>query len=338
MSKILRESVLLGDQEITIETGRVAKQAGGSVLIQAGDTIVLVTACSGPTKPDISFFPLTCEYIEKAYAAGKIPGGYIKREGRLSERETLASRLIDRPIRPLFPDAYRAETQVIATVLSMDQENDPDVLAMTGASAARFIDGRKSLRSDPPAAIARVARRRRRAPAPTAVAIFTRGETQAINMVTLGQPTMDEQTIDRLVKKQRALHAPLQLPQLQHRRVKPHPRPRPPRSRPRQPRPARARPMMPGCRAFPYTIRLNCDILESNGSRSMATVCSGTLALMDAGVPIKAPVSGIAMGLISDGKRHAILSDILGDEDHWATWTSRSAGTAKGITATSRWT
>jgi polyribonucleotide nucleotidyltransferase len=503
MSKILRESVLLGDQEITIETGRVAKQAGGSVLIQAGDTIVLVTACSGPTKPDISFFPLTCEYIEKAYAAGKIPGGYIKREGRLSERETLASRLIDRPIRPLFPDAYRAETQVIATVLSMDQENDPDVLAMTGASAALMLSdmpfegpiagvrigridgkwianptfsqrehsdvqiilaasedaivmvegeaaeiseadfieamafGRRAVASIlslqkrlaaavgrakrvvtakvlPAAITARVAevaaQPLRRAlltqekharytqidevkaatvqrvveafpgqeadikeafsalkasvmrnlildegtridgrktdqirpitgevsvlPRAHGSAIFTRGETQALVVATLGTAS-DEQRMDLLTgpsTKRFMLH--YNFPPYSVGETKPL-RGVGRRELGHGMLAERALfPMIPSAAdAYPYTIRLVSEILESNGSSSMASVCGGTLALMDAGVPIKKPVAGIAMGLIKDGDRVAVLSDILGDEDHMGDMDFKVCGTANGITA-----
>ena len=135
---IVREGATLGDKELIIETGRMAKQAGGSVTVQYGDTIVLVTACDGGVR-DLPFFPLTCDYVEKTYAAGRIPGGYFKREGRLGEHEVLTSRLIDRPCRPLFPDGYRNDTQIIATVVSMDQENEADVLAITGASTALML-------------------------------------------------------------------------------------------------------------------------------------------------------------------------------------------------------
>ncbi|MBI2892752.1 MAG: polyribonucleotide nucleotidyltransferase, partial [Deltaproteobacteria bacterium] len=134
---IIRETISIGDRSITLETGRVAKQAGGSVLVQCGDTVVLVTACGAPhERPGIDFFPLTCDYLEKTFAAGKIPGGFFKREGRLRDEEVLVARLMDRPIRPLFPKGFKNETQVIATVLSADRINPPDVLAMTGASAA----------------------------------------------------------------------------------------------------------------------------------------------------------------------------------------------------------
>jgi polyribonucleotide nucleotidyltransferase len=503
MSKIVRESVLLGSQEVTIETGRLAKQAGGSVLIQSGDTIVLVTACAGATKPDISFFPLTCEYVEKAYAAGKIPGGYIKREGRLSEREVLASRLMDRPIRPLFPDAYRADTQIIATVLSMDQENDPDVLAMTGASAALMlsdmpfqgpiagvrigrIDGQwianptfsqreqsdvqiilaasedaivmvegearevseaafleamafgraalapilnlqkrlaaavgkpnravtpKTLPANIVAAVAEAAAQPLRralltqekharyatidavkAAAVTRVAeqfpgqeadikeafsdlksrimrdlildegtrldgrktdqirpiscevgvlprahgssVFTRGETQALVVATLGTAT-DEQRMDLLTgpaTKRFMLH--YNFPPFSVGETKPV---RGPGRRELGHGMLAERalfPMIPtAAESYPYTVRLVSEILESNGSSSMASVCGGTLALLDAGVPMKKPVAGIAMGLIKDGDRVAVLSDILGDEDHMGDMDFKVCGTADGITA-----
>lgn len=507
MAKILRESVLLGDKELTIETGRVAKQAGGSVLVQYGDTIVLVTACAGATKPDASFFPLTCEYIEKTYAAGRIPGGYIKREGRLSEREILASRLMDRPLRPLFPDAYLAETQVIATVLSMDQQNDPDVLALTGASAALMlsdmpfqgpvagvrigrVDGKwvvnptlaQRERSDvnivmaateeaivmvegeaheigeagfiegmtfgrraveqvlalqkrlaqavgrakrvvvekvlDPVVVGRVAEVAKQPlrqalkvsdkqqryvqldvvkaetlvklaealpgreaeikaafselkskimrdvildegvridgrrtdqirqissevgflPRAHGSALFTRGETQALVVATLGTAS-DEQKIDSLTgltTKRFMLH--YNFPSFSVGETKPM---RGPGRREIGHGMLAERalfPMVPSlAEAYPYTIRLVSEILESNGSSSMASVCGGTLALLDAGVPMKKPVAGIAMGLIKEDDRVAILSDILGMRITWATWTLRSAGRRTG-SPRSRWT
>jgi polyribonucleotide nucleotidyltransferase len=135
----IRESATLGDKEIIIETGRMAKQASGSILIQQGDTIVLVTAVGGPERPDVSFFPLMCDYVEKTYAAGFIPGSFFKREGRLAEHEILACRLMDRPVRPLFPEGYRGDTQITATVISADKQNQADVLAITGASTALML-------------------------------------------------------------------------------------------------------------------------------------------------------------------------------------------------------
>ena len=136
---IVRESVLIGGRPLTLETGRLAKQAHGSVLVSFGESAVLVTAVSTEERPGIDFFPLTCEYMEKTYAAGKIPGGFFKREGRLRDGETLTSRLIDRPLRPLFPKGFRKDTQVIATVLSSDKLNPTDVMALTGGSAALHI-------------------------------------------------------------------------------------------------------------------------------------------------------------------------------------------------------
>src|SRR5690606_514904 len=136
-SMIVRESVKIGDKTVVLETGRIAKQAGGSVLVTCGETVLLVTVCGAKeAKPGLGFLPLTVDYVEKTYAAGKIPGGFFKREGKLRDHEVLTSRLIDRPCRPLFPEGYRSEVQVIATVLSADRENQSDILALTGASAA----------------------------------------------------------------------------------------------------------------------------------------------------------------------------------------------------------
>src|SRR5688500_759355 len=135
----VRESVMVGGRPLTFETGRLAKLAGGAVLVTFGESVVLVTATSTDERPGLDFFPLTCEYVEKTYAAGKIPGGFFKREGRLRDSEVLTSRLIDRPLRPLFPEGFRKDTQIIATVLSMDKVNPTDVLALTGASAALHI-------------------------------------------------------------------------------------------------------------------------------------------------------------------------------------------------------
>ncbi|HVZ34845.1 MAG TPA: polyribonucleotide nucleotidyltransferase, partial [Polyangiaceae bacterium] len=137
---IIREKVRIGDQVVTLETGRIAKQAGGACLVRAGDTIVLVTVCGNQEpKPGQGFFPLSVDYQEKTYAAGKIPGGFFKREGKLRDYEVLTSRLIDRPCRPLFPEGYLSEVQIVATVMSFDQQNPPDTLAMVGASAALHI-------------------------------------------------------------------------------------------------------------------------------------------------------------------------------------------------------
>jgi len=499
---ILRESVRIGDREVIIETGRVAKQAGGSVLIRSGDTMVLVTACHSAVERTEDFLPLTCDYLEKTFAAGKIPGGFFKREGRQREEEILISRLIDRPCRPLFPKGWRHETQIVATVLSADESNRADVLAVTGASAAlslseipwegpmgcvrvgrvdgRFIlnptvqeieagdldivmaatkdaivmveggakevtesdmidalifghegmqplielqsqirasVGKAKVEHQPPVVdealrrrvnelgagiIAEATRitvkqeRYRRYDAidaeineklaaefperkaeideaiedikkkvirsrildestridgrkPDAVrtitcevgvlprthgsGLFTRGETQALVTATLGTK-QDEQRIESLLGeswKKFMLH--YNFPPYSVGEVK-------------MLRGASRREIghgtlaeraikwiLPTPEEFPYTLRIVSEILESNGSSSMATVCGGILALMDGGIPIKAPVAGIAMGLIKEGDRVAILTDILGDEDHLGDMDFKVTGTSQGITA-----
>ncbi len=488
---------------IRIETGRLAKQAHGSVLVSCGESAVLVTAVAdAKTKEGVDFLPLTVNYQEQSYAAGKIPGGFFKREGKPSEREVLTSRLIDRPLRPLFPEGWRSETQVIALVVSADPENDPDVLAMIGASAALTISdipfdgpigavrvgrvdgkwvayptrselensdvnitlaasresivmveggadfvpeaeivdalefGHKSLQAiidlqekmqaelgktkrefespkideDLYAKIkefagARVAeaaqladkgeRRERLSqirdeivaefagteetaelvgtvkdlyeelkyhtvrqliqqgkridgrklneirpivteagvlPRAHGSGLFTRGETQALVVTTLGTSD-DEQRIDSLVgdfTKKFMLHynfPPFSVGEARRfgfpgRREIGH-----------GALAERAlRPVLP-TEGFDYTIRIVSDVLESNGSSSMASVCGGTVGLLDAGVPIKAPVAGIAMGLIKEGDDFLILSDILGDEDHLGDMDFKVCGTAEGVTA-----
>jgi polyribonucleotide nucleotidyltransferase len=488
-----------------LETGKIARQADGAVLATWGETTLLATVVGArAAKPGQDFFPLTVNYQEKAFAAGRIPGGYFKREGRPTERETLTSRLIDRPIRPLFPAGYRNETQVIVTVLSHDLENEPDVLALIGASAALTLSGipfmgpvgaarvghvggklklnptieemkdssldlvvagtadavlmveseAKELSEDvmleavmlghrgfQPVidAIIRLAERAAKEPrdltladtmavdeAVRAVAeadlreaykitakadryaavdrvkanvqaqlfpegaegayskeavghafhdlqgkvvrnnildtgtridgrdvktvrpilaevgvlprthgsaLFTRGETQAFVVATLGTGE-DEQYIDSLegtYKERFLLHYNF-----------------PPYSvgeTGRMGSPGRReighgklawralRPMLPTAAEFPYTVRVVSEITESNGSSSMATVCGASLALMDAGVPLKRPTAGIAMGLILEGERFAVLSDILGDEDHLGDMDFKVAGTAEGVTS-----
>ena len=500
---IIRESVQVGDKTITFETGRIAKQADGSVLISCGETMVLVTVCGNTeARPDQSFFPLTVDYIEKTYAAGKIPGGFFKREGKLRDHEVLTSRLIDRPCRPLFPENYMAETQVIATVMSADLIHSPDMLAMTGASAAihispipwegpiagvrvarvqeRFIanptseeleqsdcnlviaasksaiimvegETQELTEADMMAALefghqavqgmlelieklreavgkskwafnptkrseaidARVKERslsqtidacniadkhprydrfaeiqretvnelaeefpeqqadvkaayedlryhtmrkqvlddKRRVdgrdyttvrpisieigllPRVHGSSLFTRGETQAIVTTTLGT-RQDEQKIDGLIDeywKPFILHynfPPYSVGETKFLRG-----------------PGRREvghgtlaeraldKVLPGHEEFPYTMRIVSEITESNGSSSMATVCGSSLAMMDAGVPIKAPVAGVAMGLIMEGEKYAILTDILGDEDHLGDMDFKVCGTSTGITA-----
>ncbi len=491
-----------GGKHLRIETGRMARQADGAVLVTYGETTVLATAVAARSeKPGIDFFPLTVNYQEKTYAAGKIPGGYFKREGRPTEKETLVSRLIDRPIRPLFVEGFRNETQVIATVLSYDLENDSDIVALIGASAALTLSGipfmgpvggarvgviageyvlnptqeqmktsdldlvvagtqdavlmveseakelseemmlgavmfghagfqpvidaiiRLAERSSkaprdftPPdeetlygqvkemaeaevraayaitrkeARVEALAKARDKvqaaftgdaAPAPQKIgnafkhlekdvvrnaildtghridgrdtktvrqivaeasvlprthgsALFTRGETQALVVTTLGTGE-DEQYVDSLDGTYKAtfmLHynfPPYSVGEVGRmggagRREIGHGK-----------LAWRAiHPMLPAADQFPYTIRVVSEITESNGSSSMATVCGTSLALMDAGVPLKAPVAGIAMGLIKEGGRFAVLSDILGDEDHLGDMDFKVAGTANGVTA-----
>ncbi|MEZ5774884.1 MAG: polyribonucleotide nucleotidyltransferase [Hyphomicrobiaceae bacterium] len=504
MFKIEKVEIEWAGRPLTLETGRIARQADGAVLAQYGQTSVLATAVAArDVRPGIDFFPLTVNYQEKTYAAGKIPGGYFKREGRPTEKETLTSRLIDRPIRPLFAQGFKHETQVVATVLSHDLENDPDIVAMVAASAALTISGVPFLgpigaarvgfvngqfvlnpmidemaesrldlvvagtgdavlmveseakelteeemleavmvghRGFQPVidAIVRLAERAAKEPwefkAPdkselkaraksiaeadlrTAYAItdkqsrlakvgeardkvmaelvpdddkgekkvlaadafkslekdivrgnilktgrriderdvktvrpivaevgilprthgsalFTRGETQAIVVATLGTGE-DEQYIDALegtYKESFLLH--YNFPPYSVGEVG------------RMGSPGRReighgklawraiRPMLPKSEEFPYTIRVVSEITESNGSSSMATVCGSSLALMDAGVPLKRPVAGIAMGLIKEGTDFAVLSDILGDEDHLGDMDFKVAGTADGVTS-----
>ena len=503
----VRESVLINGKPLTFETGRLAKQAHGSILITYGESVVLVTAVSGDERPGLDFFPLTCEYVEKTFAAGKIPGGFFKREGRQRDEEILTSRLIDRPCRPLFPEGYKNDTQIIATVLSADKVNPTDILAVTGASAAVHIseipwagplvavrvarlngelkafpsfeeqaladidmvvactkdaicmveggaaeaaeadvidalwfahrtaqpilevierlraaigkpkrafepkkldaaikakipalvdkkiiesslikdkklryDGYKAAKTAMSEAltaefgaekvlaseklikeefeerkydvvreyvlsekkridgrnmdqIRAIATEVSLLPRVHGSALFQRGETQAIVTTTLGTSS-DEQKIDGLVGerwKRFLLH--YNFPPFSTGETKPMRGPgRREIGHGALAERALVR-MMPDKEAFPYTVRIVSETLESNGSSSMAAVCGGTLSLMDAGVPIKAAVAGIAMGLISDGKRFAILSDILGDEDHLGDMDFKVCGTAKGITA-----
>ncbi len=494
----------LHGSKVSIETGKIAKQANGSVVVRSGDSVVLVTACSAPKpKPGASFFPLTVDYREYTYAAGKFPGGFIKREGRPSEKEILTSRLIDRPVRPLFPEGYSHETQIIAMVLSADPQRDPSVLAIIGAGAALAISdipfhhvlsgvrvgllngvytanpsydqtkdaklsivvagteqgivmveaganeateaevidaiefghdcckkiiagvnelvkaaGQKKREFVSPAvneamltnishsvraelsdalntekhgkiesyalidqakekAVAlyteaddqahagkvfdvlkerifrdEMLKDRRRPdgrafdqirkitceigvlPRTHGSAIFTRGETQALVTTTLGTKD-DEQRIEMFdlaeTSKRFMLHynfPPFSVGEVGFMRG-----------------PGRREighgalaeralaPVLPDENAFPYTIRVVSDILESNGSSSMASVCGGTLSLMDAGVPVAAPVAGIAMGLVLEGDSYAVLTDIAGAEDHYGDMDFKVAGTKNGITA-----
>jgi polyribonucleotide nucleotidyltransferase len=504
--KYLKESIKLGNKELVVETGKVAKQADGSVVIRYGDTMLLVTAVSAHTvREGLDFFPLTVEYREASYSAGRIPGNYFRREGRPSEKEVLTCRLIDRPVRPLFADGYRYETQIVGTVISADADNDPDVVAITGASCALYlsdipfhdpiagiriglIDGKylinptyderresqlnlvvagteeaicmveceaeeveerimvealmlahreikrlclwqkelfKALEitkrvfeaptidedvasqiesnfgdrlraaldttgQDKRTSYAAIdalkkevvesypeddAEKRQAAgkafshlkerifredilgnkrrpdgrrfseirpiscevgwlPRVHGSALFTRGETQAIVSTTLGTK-MDEQYMDDLekgeVKRRFLLHynfPPYSVGETGRfggtsRRETGHGN--------LARRAIQA--ILPDEADFPYTIRIVSDITESNGSSSMASVCGGILSLMDAGVPIKKPVAGVAMGLVMEGNRYAILSDIAGAEDHYGDMDFKVTGTADGITA-----
>jgi polyribonucleotide nucleotidyltransferase len=506
VKKYLKESIRVGERELSVEVGRVAKQADGSCVIRYGDTMVLCAAVGASTpREGIDFFPLTVEYREANYAAGRIPGNYFRREGRPTEKEVLTSRMIDRPCRPLFTDGYRNETQVIASVISADPDNNPDVVAITGASCALYlsdipfttpiagariglIDGRyivnptydeiresklnlvvagteeaivmveagaqeiseaimvealmlahkeinrlcrwqkelykaldiqkrpveapilneemigeiernyaerlraaldtsgqekrtsyaaidalkkevvESYPEDQPQVrlmakksfdhlkekIFRddILNHRRRPdgrrfseirpitcevgwlPRTHGSALFTRGETQALVTTTLGTKE-DEQFMDDLekgeVKRKFLLH--YNFPQYSVGEVGRFGS----SSRREIGHGALARralePALPDDTVFPYTIRIVSDITESNGSSSMASVCGGTLSLMDAGVPMKAPVGGVAMGLVMEGNKYAILTDIAGAEDHYGDMDFKVAGTAEGITA-----
>jgi polyribonucleotide nucleotidyltransferase len=502
MFEIFRKEVMWGGRRLILETGKIARQADGAVMATYGETTVLCTAVASRTaKPGQDFFPLTVNYQEKTFAAGKIPGGFFKREGRPSEKETLVSRLIDRPIRPLFAPGFLNETQVVCTVLSHDLENDPDIVALVGASAALtlsgipffgpiagarvgYIDGQYVLNpkiedlpkssldlvvagtgegvlmveseakelseeimlgavmfghksfqpviqaiielaescakepwdlpvkaanytavderlravvgTDIAAAYGEQQKQARQGKLETAKAkiaetfpeeadralagklfkslekdivrgailktgrridgrdtktvrqivsevgllprahgsaLFTRGETQGLVVTTLGTG-QDEQIIDALDGEYRSnfmLH--YNFPPYSTGEAK------------RMGSPGRreighgklawraVRPLLPPKESFPYTIRVVSEITESNGSSSMATVCGASLSLMDAGVPLKAPVAGIAMGLIKEPDGFAVLSDILGDEDHLGDMDFKVAGTSGGVTA-----
>ncbi|WP_206214280.1 polyribonucleotide nucleotidyltransferase [Desulfovibrio sp. ZJ369] len=502
-----RITAQVGGREIIFEVGRLANQADGAVWVQCGGTVVLVTVCSQPLEFDKGFFPLTVEYSEKMYAAGRIPGSFFRREiGRPSERETLVSRLIDRPIRPLFPKGLKEDVQVLASVISADQENESDVLALTGASAALLISslpfegpvaggrigrvngqfvlnpsfeqqqqsdlniifaasrdaltmvegdarflpedviiealewGRKEIQplidaqmqlrercgkpkmaftphEDDPALLARVRElamqagieealrvpdklprkearkavkekvlealkadpdwaenedalqnvgeiigdlekklvrarivnegtridgRDTRSVRPIQIqtgvlprahgsALFRRGETKSLVITTLGSST-DEQRMDSLtgdVTKRFMLHynfPPYCVGEVKAVRV----------SRREIGHGALAekslRPILPADTDFPFTVRVVAETMESNGSSSMAAVCGGSLSLMDAGVPVSAPVAGVAMGLIKEGDQFVVLTDILGDEDALGDMDFKIAGTADGVT------
>lgn len=502
MFNVAKKTFTYGQHQVTLETGEIARQASGAVIVSVEDTVVLVTVVAAKeAKPGQDFFPLTCDYIEKTYAAGKIPGGFFKREGRPSEKETLTSRLIDRPLRPLFPEGFYNEVQIVATVMSLNPEIDPDIPALIGASAALAISGVpfhgpigaarvgyingqyvlnptlsqvkesqldlvvagteaavlmveseakelseevmlgavvygheqmqaainainelvevagkpewewqaapknealinrlkelvqtkleeaynitskqarsttvKALRNEAVALMEpegfdagviadeffaleaaivrgrilsgapRIDGRDTRTVRPIVVrsgvlprahgsSLFTRGETQALAVATLGTGR-DEQIIDALAgeyKERFMLHYNMppyatgecgrvgspKRREIGHGRLA-----------------KRALvAVLPSQEDFSYSMRVVSEITESNGSSSMASVCGGCLALMDAGVPLKAHVAGIAMGLIKEGNRFAVLTDILGDEDHLGDMDFKVAGTDSGVTA-----
>ncbi len=496
-------SLELGGRTLTIETGRLARQSNGAVTVRYGDSMIIATVCANPEpKLGFDFFPLTVEYKEKSYAAGKIPGGFFKREGRPTEKEILSSRIIDRPIRPLFPEDFRGETQCISYVISHDQENETDVMALVGTAAAIAvsdvpmakviagvrvgrIDGEfvtnptisqlegsdlnltiagsageitmveggcyevseediiagltygheqikliiakiqelvakagkpkfvytpvsvdQTLKGRVAAAVGskygefnRIADKETRRtskkefekgiittlavefpgmekdiatvlhdldsaamrsmildegiridgrktddireincevnflPRAHGSAVFTRGQTQSLVAVTLGTK-MDEQRMDELEgesTKSYMLH--YNFPPFSTGETKPLRG----TSRREIGHGALAErallPVIPNESSFPYTVRVVSEIMESNGSSSMASVCGGSLAMMDAGMPIKTAVAGIAMGLITEGKKVAVLTDILGDEDHFGDMDFKVAGTMTGITA-----
>jgi polyribonucleotide nucleotidyltransferase len=470
---------------ISLETGRIAKQAAGSTIIRIGDTMVLATVCAGKELEDVDFFPLTVEFIAKNYAAGKIPGGYFKREGKPSEKEVLSSRLIDRPLRPLFAKGYRNEVQIIATVISADDIYDADVMAITAASCALNLSdipfmepiaavrvgmkdgalkvfptlaetesgklelviagsessivmvegncsevkeevivdaitlahveikkliamqkdllakadvsrppfpeplsdeslngdkkiryaGMKKLLEETKLALAERFPEKEKAiaeifheiekqdirstllekglriggrdcdtirditcdldilPRAHGSALFTRGETQALVASTLGTK-LDEQHIDDIqgeYDKSYMLHynfPPFSVGEVKRlgsvsRREVGH----------GHLAESSLAPILPAEASFPYTIRVVSEIMESNGSSSMATVCGSSLSLMAAGVPIKSHVAGVAMGLVKEGERYVILTDILGTEDHVGDMDFKVAGTREGVTA-----
>ena len=502
---LIKKTVPFGPRDLVLETGEIARQASGAVLASLGDTMVLATVVGSRSPlPGRDFFPLTVDYVEKTYAAGKIPGGFFKREGRPTEKETLTSRLIDRPLRPLFPDGFRNEVQVIATVLSLDPEIDPDIPALVGASAALAVSGlpfdgpvgaarvgyvrgefvlnptfeqtaasdldlvvagtknavlmveseakvlpesvmldavmfghermqpvidaiealaaeaerpkwewtppladeslaeavrtraesgireaygvvdklerrsrvgevrsaviealagdeegrwseaevgagfgtleksivrgsvlagEKRIDGRGPAVVRDIASRVKLLPRTHGSALFTRGETQAIVATTLGT-TRDAQIVDAIEGERRE-------PFMLHYNFPPFcvgetgrmlgPRRREIGHGRLAKRAIQA--VMPNMNDFPYVVRVVSEVTESNGSSSMATVCGTSLSLMDAGVPIAAPVAGIAMGLIKEGDSFVVLSDIMGDEDHLGDMDFKVAGTGEGVTA-----
>src|SRR5438270_731296 len=372
---IHRQEAVIGGRVMSIETGRVAEQASGAVLVRYGETVILATVVgSDEPREGIDFFPLTVDVEERMYAAGKIPGGFIKREGRASEHAILACRLADRPLRPLFPKGFRNDVQIVITVLSVDQENDSDILGIVGASAALSLVQQElveSLGTEYPDRLKEIIafyEKELKAyvrsnildkgirpdgrdlktirpitcevgllPRTHGSALFTRGQTQVLSVITLGSPG-DEQVLDGLgaSESKRFMHH-YNFPPFSTGESKPL---RGPGGREIGHGALAERAVaavIPPSEDFHYTIRAVSDVLSSNGSTSMGSVCGTTLALMDAGVPISAPVAGVAMGLITgEGERNgkwAVLSDIQGIEDALGDMDFKVAGTADGVTA-----
>ena len=382
MEKIVEKFELYG-KEYRFETGELAKQTTGAVLVGQGDTTVLVTAVISSQEKDYDFFPLTVDYIEKMYAVGRIPGGYLKREARPSEKGTLTARMIDRPIRPGFAEGFKREVHVVATTLVADQENPIDNICVMGASAALMIGDAPF---DGPCACVRVGRDKTTGDFicnPTYAEqensdldLIIAGTTDYISMIEAGAQEISEE--DMLAAMSFGQTAIAKFCEAQQRfldrcdiekrdwpiheadpsiaeRIEPiegkrymHQYNFPPYCTGevgRMGAPKRREighgalaeraliPVLPDEDEFPYAIRVVSEVLESNGSSSMASTCGSTLALMDAGVPIKAPVSGIAMGLIKEGDDVVILSDIQGVEDFLGDMDFKVTGTTKGITA-----
>src|SRR5438445_388794 len=385
-ASVQRVAADVGGRPIVFETGSLARQANGSVTVRGGDTMVLVTATSAEPREGIDFFPLTCDFEEKMYAAGKIPGGFFKREGRPGEAAIQASRLMDRPIRPLFPHGFRNDVQVIATVLSTDHENDPVVLAINGASAALSIS---DIPFEGPIGAVRIGEINGALGVnPTwqqleqegdldlvvvatdnAIIMVEAGASEVVEPRILDALDLAHQEIRRVIAAQRELVTKAGKPKVAVRLAAAD------AELDRAVR-ARALPLIQAALSNPEKLaredalrgvteevaaalleqypergkeideivqtatkdevrrRIVSEVLESNGSTSMASVCGSTLALMDAGVPIKAPVGGIAMGLVTgqDGKV-AILTDILGLEDAMGDMDFKVAGTRMGVTA-----
>src|SRR5436309_55473 len=363
---------------LRLEAGRLAKQAAGSCLLQFGETVVLAAVTVSDNVSTLPFFPLTVEYREKAYAAGKIPGGFLKREGRPSDEEILAARVIDRSVRPLFPEGFKNEVQVFVYVLSADQENDADVLGLTAASAALTMS---QVPWNGPIAAVRVGRVEGAwILNPTFqqlefsdVDMVVSGSKDSIVMVEGGALELTEAEIVKglevahkgireLLDAANELVADMRQPKMEWTKVEP---PAELVARVKQLAEARVsealnlpekseraqalaalkatiqqelaeralQALLPPYDQFPYTLRIVSDILESNGSSSMATVCGGSLALFDAGVPMTAACAGVAMGLIKEAERVAVLTDILGTEDALGDMDFKVAGTRQGVTS-----